>query len=223
MPTDKERIKMIPKRIFTIWLNEDSKMPDLVESCLASQRAVKGYKHSIITLENYPKGIPYLDAAIATKKWVRASDFLRIIELISNGGIYCDTDIEILPGKNFDDMLDCSFFASYEKNKFIATCLMGSIPQNQMLKQHIEEVLKNFKGDQENMDGFEAAQAILTPRIYQGRRDDPSVHIYPPEFFIPYDHISGQVNITENTRTFHHFMKSSDYLYWPDYFIPKSK
>ena len=197
---------LVPKRIFTVWLSEDEGLPPLIEKCVASQRAVEGYEHHVIGLKDCPKGVPYLDAALAAKKWVKACDWLRINELIERGGIYCDADVEILSGKNFDDMLDYSLFAGKEENGFVSTAVMGSMPSHPLLKAHLEEVVTKFRGDDDL--NFESSLEIITPRIFSAAKEDPGVVVYAPEYFYPYNHQTGVTNVTPNSRTFHHFMKS---------------
>ena len=134
-------------------------MPDTISKCIASQRAVQGYKHHLISLDNYPRGIPYLDAPVAAKKWVKAADYLRVWDLIENGGIFCDADMEIIPGKNFDDMLGNSLFAVREANGFIATSILGAVPNHPVLNSQLNDVVQRFKGDDDKM--FESSMEIF--------------------------------------------------------------
>src|SRR5271157_3428317 len=199
----------IPKRIFTIWLSEKEEYPPLVEKCIASQKDVKGYEHKVLTLADCTPADcpnPYIQAAIAAKRWVKAADYLRLWELRERGGIYCDADMEILPGKNFDSLLDNSFFICREENRFVANSLVGSEPNHHIIIEHLAEVEAKFKGDDNNV--FEAAQEILTPRVYAAAASDPNVRILPPEWFIPYNHQTGVINVTDNTIAFHHFAKA---------------
>jgi tetratricopeptide (TPR) repeat protein len=205
-PKKVEVVERIPKRLFTIWLSDNPELPPSIEKCVASQRAVSGYEHTVLGLKDLPEGIPYLDAAIAAKKWVKASDYLRIHELIERGGIHLDADVEILPGKNFDDMLGASLFAGREENRFISTAVIGAAPGHPLLKAHLEEVVAKFKGDDDK--NFESSLEIITPRIYAEAAADSTIQVYPPEFFYPYNHQTGIINVTADTRTFHHFLKS---------------
>ena len=196
----------IPKSVFTVWLSDGPELPSNIEKCVASQRAVPGYEHKVITLADLPKGIPYLDAAIAAKRWVKASDYLRIHELVERGGIHLDADVEVLPGRNFDDLLSASLFVGREENGFISTAVIGAIPNHPLLKEHLEEVVRKFKGDDDK--NFESSLELITPRIYTAATTDNSIQICSPEYFYPYNHQTGCINVTGNTRVFHHFLKS---------------
>lgn len=191
---------MIPKTIFTIWLSEAKKLPSLIERCIATHK-IKGYEHRMITLDNCFKQHLYLEQALKVKAWGKISDFLRIHYLILEGGIYLDADVEILPNKNFDSLLDKGVFACRENNGFINTAVLGAEKGSQVLKDHIMEVTRRFKGD----DGlfFESSIEIFTPRI-----ERTTATILPSEYFYPYDHQRGTVNITDKTISYHHFQKS---------------
>ena len=196
----------IPKSIFTIWLSEKEGLPPIVEKCVETQKAVEGYEHRVLTLADVPKDIPYLDAALAAKKWVKAADYLRIWWLKEHGGIYCDSDMEILPGKNFDALLDSSLFICREENGFVANSLIGAEPGNQVCIEHLSEVESRFKGDDDNI--FQAAQEILTPRVLNASTLNPSIKVLSADYFIPYNHQNGTIKVTDNTIAFHHFVKA---------------
>lgn len=196
---------MIPKTIFTIWLNQDKKLPLLVERCIKTHE-IEGYKHKLITLDNCFKNNLYLQQALKVEAWGKMCDFLRVYYLIKEGGIYLDADVEILQGKNFDSLLDNKIFAGRENNGFINTAVLGAEKGNQTLKDHLQEVTTRFRGD----DGlfFQSSIEIFTPRIEKNKGT-----ILPPDYFYPYDHQQGTVNITKNTICYHHFLKSWKYYY----------
>jgi mannosyltransferase OCH1-like enzyme len=190
---------MIPKTIFTIWLSEKREMPETVQKCIPTHK-IEGYQWKLITLANCYH-CKYVDDAIKAKQWGKACDYLRIWYLIDEGGIYLDADVAMLPNKNFDGLLNNPIFAAYENNKFINTAVIGAEKDNQTLKDHLRRVERSFKGD----DGlyFESSIEIFTPRMYKS-----GGLILPPEYFYPYDHQAGTVNITKNTICYHFFLKS---------------
>lgn len=190
---------MIPKRIISIWLSENEEMPEIVQKCLPTHK-IEGYEWKLITLSNLYH-CKYVDDAIKAKQWGKACDYLRIFYLIKDGGIYLDADVEMLKGKNFDGLLNNTVFAAKENNKFINTAVIGAEKGNQMLKDHLAKVERLFKGD----DGlyFQSSIEIFTPRMYAS-----DGLVLPPEYFYPYDHQQGTINITKDTICYHHFMKS---------------
>jgi len=194
-----KRREEIPARIFSIWLGDE--MPDTIKKCVETHK-IPGYEHRMITMDNYPKDIPYVNAAIKAKKWVKAVDYLKMYYLYNEGGIYLDTDVEILPGKNYDDMLNNNVFAAREENGFIGFSLVGGIKGHEIFKRYLDEVPKKFKGDDDK--NFESSMEVFTELADKFS----DVRIYSPDYFFPYNHQTGIINVTENTRSFHHFLKS---------------
>jgi hypothetical protein len=194
-----EKTPLIPKNIYTIWLSDKEERPELVEKCIKTHD-IPGYKHTLITLNNCYHN-EYIDAAIKAKQWGKACDYLRIHYLIEEGGIYLDADVKMLPRKNFDSLLTSTVFAARENNGFINTAVIGAQKGSQVLKDHLQEVVTKFKGD----DGlfFESSIEIFTPRI-----EKSDALILPSEYFYPYDHQKDIVNITDKSICYHHFMKS---------------
>ena len=203
----------IPRRIFSIWLNDqdEGKLPPPLDRCIASQRQAAregGYEHCLITLEDCPKGIPYLDAAIAARRWAKAADYLRVWGLRERGGIYLDADMEVLPGRSFDALLGtgASFLCCREENGFVANSFLAAEPGHYVCRDHLAEVEEKFRGDDDKV--FEAAMELLTPRVGAAAASDPKVRILPPEYCLPYNHQTGTINVTPDTVAFHHFVKS---------------
>ena len=189
---------MIPKKIYTIWLAENGFLPDLVKKCMASQQ-IHGYEHHIIDLHNCYRN-KYIQDAIDAKQWTKACDYLRCYYLIETGGIYLDADIEMLPNKNFDDLLDSHIFAGKENNGFVNTAVMGAEKGCTLLVEHLKEVESKFKGN----DGkfFESSIELITPRLLKHGK------VLAPEYFYPFDHQRGTVDIKPYTICYHYFMKS---------------
>ena len=191
---------MIPKRIYAIWLTEKDTIPPLVAKCIESQK-IPGYEHHLVTLENCYRN-KYVQDAIDAKQWGKAADYLRIHYLIEEGGIHLDADVEMLPGKNFDELLGHHIFAGRENNGFVNTAVIGAEKGCTILIEHLKEVEAKFKGN----DGlfFESSIEIFTPRILASK----DATILSAEYFYPYDHQRETVDIKPYTICWHHFMKT---------------
>ncbi len=137
---------MIPKRIFTIWLQDDQlEIPELVNRCVASQQRIEGYEHRLITLGNCFKNSAYMQQCLTSphlkKRWCKASDYLRMYYLLNEGGIYLDADVEMLPGKDFHAFLDKKVFVGVEQ--FAGNGMKGSggiAPCTQFIKNWLTSV-----------------------------------------------------------------------------------
>jgi hypothetical protein len=189
----------IPKTIFTIWLSDKEERPEIVDKCIPTH-SLEGYQHKLITVDNCYRN-QYVQDALDAKQWGKACDYLRIHYLIEEGGIYLDADVEMLPNKNFDHLLNNSIFVARENNGFINTAVIGAEKGNKTLIEHRNEVMSKFKGN----DGlyFESSIEIFTPRV-----EHSDALILPAEVFYPYDHQKETTNITPETITLHHFLKS---------------
>jgi len=201
----------IPKIIWTIWLSEDGSIPDLIKSCTESQK-MPGYEHRLITLDNCFKDSKYMQECLnsphKTKKWCKASDYLRMHYLLTEGGIYLDADVGILEGRNFDDMLEARMFVGMENNNVpgitvLGTAVIGAEPNHPLIKLWKDIAEANFRGDDDKC--YESSMDILN---IQGVHYQDTFRLYPPEYFFPYNWQTGIINVTQNTRTFHHFLKS---------------
>ena len=196
---------MIPKRIFTIWFNEDPELPPMVKRCIESQK-IPGYEHRLITLENCYKDSRYIKECLSAKQWVKASDWLRMWYLYTEGGIYLDADMEVLKGKNFDDLLDNRIFLAKEAGGYWANAAIGSEPGHPTIKEYLRRVEDNFRGDGDSI--FEPGIRTFTDVFWEADREGLGIKEYPTDYFFPYNHITHEIKITENTRVYHHYMTS---------------
>jgi hypothetical protein len=103
----------IPRRIHYIWLSDDP-LPELNERCLESWRRVMP-DYEIVRWDM--KRAQVLDArfvreALSVRAWAFASDYIRLQALALEGGIYLDSDVEVL--KPFDQFLKHGAFSSIE-------------------------------------------------------------------------------------------------------------
>lgn len=200
---------MVPKILWTCWLNEKQGYPELVEKCIESQKKCAqdfGYEHRIITLENFYKGSIYVNDAIRAKKWVKASDYLRVYNLYTEGGIFLDADMEILSGKNFDAFLDNRMFTSKEVKEMFANSAMGCEPGHPIFKEYLRRLDENFRGDGDLT--FEPGIRAFCDLFWIADLEKEGIKIYPTDYFYPYHHVTKEMNITENTVLIHHYMNS---------------
>jgi len=198
----------IPRKAFTFWLG-DTPIPELVKKCMASQREfTKGWEYRVLTLDDIPRNIPYVEQAIAAKKWVKAVDYLRIYYLYQEGGVYFDADVELLKPIP-DPMRTDRMFAGVERNRWIGNGVVGAEAGHPVLAKILETVEAKFRGDDDR--NFEAANQVLTETVYDMGLEKYEVRLYEPEVFTPYDHQGKTVNVTDKTVAYHHYMVSWGY------------
>lgn len=113
---------MIPKKIHYCWFGMGEK-PELAKKCIQSWKKycpdyeIIEWNEDNFDIDQYP----YLRWCYDNKKWAFLSDFARLLVVYQNGGIYFDTDVELI--KTPDELLGCNAFFGFENDKNIATGL----------------------------------------------------------------------------------------------------
>lgn len=109
---------MIPKKIHFCWLG-GGKYPERVRQCMESwRRVLPGYEIVRWDESRFDvNSVPWVREAIERKKYAFAADYIRHYALYHEGGIYLDTDVEVL--KPFDDLLDAEMFAVIETEESV--------------------------------------------------------------------------------------------------------
>ena len=132
---------MIPKKIHYIWLGK--KEPDNTSKmCINScRRNCPDYEIIIwnennLDLDKLKRENKFLKKCIEIGLWAFASDYLRLYLLYQEGGIYLDTDVEVL--HSFDSFLDYVFFVGMESSEYIGTGVIGSEAGSKELKRLLE-------------------------------------------------------------------------------------
>ncbi|ETY72709.1 glycosyl transferase [Lactiplantibacillus fabifermentans T30PCM01] len=124
----------IPKIIHYCWFG-NAPLPEKCKTNIQSwTRFCSDYQIMYWNNENFDFGVsPYMLSAAAHNEWAFVSDYARLFVLEKYGGIYLDTDVEIV--KSLDEFLALDMFTGLEDFDSIATGLiLGSQPNNNKLK-----------------------------------------------------------------------------------------
>lgn len=113
---------MIPKKIHYCWFGGNLK-PEIIEKCISSWRKFCPDWDIVEWNEsNYDVTVhPYTREAYEEKKWAFVSDVARLEIVLREGGIYMDTDVELLT--SLDNITDCDAFYAFETNLNVASGL----------------------------------------------------------------------------------------------------
>ena len=214
---------MIPKKIHYCWFGGNPK-PDSVQKCINSwKRFCPDYEIIEWNESNFDiHCMPFVEQAIEAKKYAFASDVARLMVVYENGGLYFDTDVEVV--RNFDDLLENKAFLGFENNEYVASGLgFGSEADVEFFKRHIDayrnEVFIKEDGSFNMLGCPRVATKLLVERgLVQNGQEQlvDNVRIYPTDYFNPFDSITGKLNKTNNTYSIHWYDAS-----WSD--ISKSK
>lgn len=142
------------------------------------------------------------------------SDYARFWILYHKGGIYFDTDVEII--KPLNEILKQGAFLGCETLYTVAPGLgmaanPGLVIYKEMLDFYEKRHFRNQNGAIDTTTIVTYTTQILMQHGWKPEREIQTVEgitIYPPEYFCPMNYKSGELNITKNTRTIHHYAAS---------------
>lgn len=232
---------MISKVIHYCWFGRNP-LPALAVKCIKSwQKYLPDYEIKEWNEDNFDVNIiPYTQEAYQAKKYAFVSDYARFWILYKYGGLYFDTDVEIV--KPIDDIIACGSFMGCELNANSGTRAnmisapspgvnpglgLGAISQLALY----QEILNFYSTlnflNKDNTLNLKTVVHYTTEMLYQhGLRDINEIQkvagiwVYPKEYFCPLDALL-RMNMTENSRTIHHF--SSSWLPWHKQLIKRIK
>lgn len=205
---------MIPKVIHYCWFG-GKPLPELAQKCIESWKKyfpdykIKEWNESNFNLEC----CSYVREAYKEKKWAFVSDYARFWILYHEGGIYFDTDVEVI--KNFENIIDKGAFMGCENiDKFklgINPGLGLGAPPGLKLYREILEYYQtmHFKYKKETIQTvvYYTTEILKKYNWNEVGRIEliENIYIYPPEYFCPFNYITGEWNITDKTVSIHHY------------------
>lgn len=205
----------IPKVIHYCWFGR-GKMPALAEKCIRSwKKYCPDYKIVCWNEENFDiNQNRYAAEAYEAGKWAFVSDYARLKILHDEGGIYLDTDVELI--KSLDPLIEEAGFLGFDSNGIIATglgfaCEKGNALVAAMLADYDDISFRLPDGTYDmmpcpdrNTKALERLGMDLTRKeqVFMGMRT------LPAEYLCPLDYYTGKKRITKNTYSIHHFCAS---------------
>ena len=199
---------MIPKIIHYCWFG-GKPLPNSVKKCIKSwKKFCPDYEIIEWNESNYDVNkIPFIQQAYQAKKYAFVSDYARLDIIHSEGGIYLDTDVELL--KNLDPLLVNQCFLAMELPGLVATGLgFGAQKGHWFLKENIGFYHKlNF--DANNIITCVNITTDLLKK-YDLTSDNSKqtlkdMIILPTEYFCPMNYQTKEIKITEKTYSIHHY------------------
>lgn len=175
--------------------------------------------------------IPYTTEAYRQKKYAFVSDYARFWILYRYGGIYFDTDVEVI--RPMDDIIERGNFMGFEVDPDgentpgryaprycfdVAPGLGFGISKEHPFMQKMMDYYAGLEFKGAVMDPwFKTIVAYTTEKLMdeglrnvKGIQQVGDITVYPHEYFAPIDVITGRLHITPNTYTIHRYMGSWD-------------
>lgn len=206
---------MIPKVIHYCWFGGNP-LPESAVKCIESWRKYNPeYEIKRWDENNFELDVRYAREAYKAKKWAFVSDYARLKIVYEYGGIYLDTDVEVI--KPLDPLLFEKAFLGSETDGFVATGLgFGAEKNNPVIKKLLSVYQKRRFTLSSKIYDQTSCPRLNTPVIQElgfvfsekeiWRCDEAAV--YPPDFFCPMNYKTGKMNITDRTYSIHHFSAS---------------
>lgn len=205
---------MIPKKIHYCWFGKGEKSK-LMKKCIASwKRYCPDYEIVEWNEDNFNiSEYPYAQFCFQNKKWAFLSDFVRLAVVYEQGGIYLDTDVELV--KSLDELLIYEAFYGFENEEYVNTGQGFGATKNhktvQMMKQQYVQLKKDDHGDYPMMGCPKLNTEALLPyglKLNGKRQNVIGAEILPMDYFNPYDDPTGRLRMTKNTISIHWYSKS---------------
>lgn len=197
---------MIPKIIHYCWFGGKPKPNEFYKWLETWKAAMPDYEIMEWNEQNFDVNLcNYSREAYLTRNYAHVSDVCRVYALYKYGGVYLDTDVEVL--KTFDPFLCLRAFASIER-PLIGTAVIGSeagiIWLDAFLKYYKKTHFINIWGHTVRTPNTKILTRRVLPKI--GLADWPT--IFPRDFFCGVINKDGVPVATDNTVAIHHFAGS---------------
>lgn len=205
---------MIPKILHYVWAGPNP-LPKEAEALIARWRAIMpDYKVMVWGNEDILKhDSQFLRLSFAVGAWNRVANYLRICALIEHGGIYLDTDMDVL--KSFDPLLDNQCFFGIQRDDstvdLVNNAVIGAVPNHPFLNQLRDALDQEFVGYVDVSCG--SGPGLVSVKLAEKGLDYipedtiqiEGITIYSKDYFYPYkwDEEYSEECITPNTYAVH--------------------
>lgn len=221
---------MIPKKIHLCWLSGDA-YPSKIARCIESwKKHLPEYEIVLWDTKRFDLGqSQWVREAFEKKKYAFAADYIRFYALYHEGGIYLDSDVEVL--KSFDDLLDLPYFIGAEKAGTPEAAIIGAEKGCDWVKQCLDyydgrpfiradgslDIKKLPEIMVEQIETLKPLRVLSLSESQGIRKMDFSkeVLVMNDAYFSPKVFDSREVEITPQTYAIHHYQNS--------WFSPKAK
>ena len=202
---------MIPKIIHYCWFGGNPK-PKMAEKCIESwKKYCPDWQIIEWNESNFDVNQSgYTRMCIEQKKYAFLSDYVRLKVVAEQGGVYFDTDVELL--KPIDDLVEHEAFFGFETPEFVASGLgFGSVAHGTA----IEAMLREYDFLLDGTQGVRGCPGLNTAALEKlGLVKDGSMQtvagalILPIEYLNPYESATGRLNKTKHTYSVHWYSAS---------------
>lgn len=205
----------IPRILHYCWFGRGEKPKKMIKCMKSWSKHLPGYRLQEWNEDNFDLTCSrYVKEAYEAKKYAFVSDYVRLHALYLQGGIYLDTDVEVL--RPLDPLLAHEAFSGFEDDKYLQSGTMGAAQGHPWIGQLLNDYeQRHFLQPDGSYDMTTNTATISEICRRDGLRLDGlrqtlrgGVVFYPRTYFSPYDYINGGSYITADSYTIHHFAQS---------------
>lgn len=199
---------MIPKTIHYCWFG-GKPLPKSVKKYMQTwKKHLPDYEIVEWNEDTFDvNSVPFTKEAYAHQKYAFVSDYVRLYALYHQGGIYFDTDVEVL--KSFDDLLEAPAFMGYDSMNYLGTAVMASSPHNVLFC----EFLAHYNQMKYSTDSLQPNNVVLSEMLsHKGVTLNNTfcnlndlIYIYPIDYLIVQTYEDFKMYLTENSYSIHHY------------------
>lgn len=195
---------MIPKIIHYCWFGGKPKPENVLKYMHSWKAKMPDFELREWNEDNFDvESFLFTKEAYHAKKFAFVSDFVRLYVLNKIGGIYFDTDIEVL--KSFEDLLNQDYILGYERPMIVGTGVMAAIPGISFLQSFMETYLDKRFLVKDGHFNTTPNTKLLTLFL---KENNYNLKIYGEEYFSAKDFLTGKIHCTPNTYCIHHYAGS---------------
>lgn len=205
---------MIPKVIHYCWFGENP-LPGDVKKCIESWKKycpdyeIKRWDETNFEINCHP----FIKAAYAAKAWAFVSDYARLKIIYENGGIYLDTDVELV--KRLDTLLDNPCYVGIQANEYLCNTGLGfgAVQFSPAVRAMLEKYDHiTFDADKKNTFACPWLNDEVIHSLGYKNSDSvvrlANVTVYPPRYFDPYPSGVNESLFNDDTISIHHYASS---------------
>lgn len=202
---------MIPKVIHYCWFGKNP-LPELAIICISSwKKYCPDYEFKLWNEKSFDvTSIKFTAEAYEEKKWAFITDYVRLYAMYNYGGVYLDTDVELL--SSLDSFLINEAFSGFETKTTVPTGIMAAENNSpiiyEMLKYYDSKSFYKKDGSIDDITNVVIITKILKNKGLKLNNTMQTIEgftLYPKNVFCPKDYKTGEVVITKDTVAIHHF------------------
>ena len=192
---------MIPKTIHYCWFGGNP-LPQLAQDCIASwKKYLPDYELVEWNEKNFPfEKFPFAQEALDNRKFAFVSDVCRLYALKEYGGIYMDTDVEVL--KSLDIFLHHAAFSGFENDDYVPTGIMASEKNSQwatdLLKYYDNRSFIKENGELDIQSNTYIITEMMKEKGFvmnnKFQEIEDYVAFYPNDYFCPKSYKTGSID-----------------------------